>query len=191
MIKPHPAAVARTTPEARRGRSLAERLAMLAPGLTRRIAARVVRMRPSRGRRALIAWAYRRTYAAYNRRDWEFNTLLIDPDSYELHPGDMARITPDAEPVYRGVEGYLEATALWMTGWGMAAVRYEDFVEVEPGRTLVALIRFVGEGAGSGMRLDQPVADIHALRDGMLVRQTYYWDRNKGLEAAGLQPSRS
>ena len=187
----HPGAVALTTPAARRERAIVERLAVRFPDFTRLAAAVVMRLPRFRGRDALIAYAYRRTYAAYNRRDWEFNTLLLDPDSYELRPGDVTRITPDAEPSYRGLEGYLEGMSVLARGWSNPQVRFDGFFEVEHGAKLVSLIRFVGADTGSGIPFDQPVADLQALRRGLIVSQSYYWDRSEGLRAAGIDRARS
>jgi hypothetical protein len=185
----HPDAVAHTAAAGRRGRAAVERLAIRFPSLARRFAAWAFRLRRSRLRRALLVYFYRRAYAAYNRQDWELNTLLHEPDSFQLNPGDLPRIMPDAEPSYTGIEGYLRAQLRWVEVWRAPKVQFEDLVEAEPG-TYVALIRFVGEGAGSGMRLDQPLADVHRIRAGRVVSQTMYWDRAAGLRATGLDPSR-
>jgi hypothetical protein len=127
----HPKAVAMTTPDARRGRPLAESLAMRFPGLVRRLGELVLMRRGVPGRDALIRWAYRTAYAAYNRRDWESNTLLIYADDYVLRAGGMRRLMPDAE--------------------------------------------------------DEAGADVHRFRRGRLVRQTFYFDRDAGLESVGLR----
>jgi hypothetical protein len=183
---PHPKAVAMTTPEARRGRSPVESLAMRFPGLIRRLAELVLMRRGVPGRDALIRWAYRTAYAAYNRRDWESNTLLIYADDYVLRAGGMRRLMPDAEDEYHGVEGYLEATSQWAGAWDGMRVEFDDLIEVEPGLN-VSLIRFSGLARGSDFKFDQAGADVHRFRRGRLVSQTFYFDRDAGLESVGLR----
>jgi hypothetical protein len=182
---PHPEAVARTTDEARRGRSIAERLAMRLPGRIHRVA-RVVLDRPGLpGRGSLIRYAYRRTYAAYNRGDWELNTLMLDRRDYVIRFGGTSRFMPDAHDEYRGIDGYLEVVTQWASAWREPRLFYEDHVEVERG-LMLSMYRFAG--SARGMNLDQAGADVQRFRDGWLVSQTFYWNRDEAFESLGLRP---
>lgn len=163
-----------------------DRLAVRFPSLMRH-AFRVVLGWPSLlGRDALIGYTYRRAYAAFNRRDWELNTLLHDRRDYVLRAGGMRLLNPDAKEEYRGIDDYIEANLQFESGWRELKVRFDGYVEAEPG-VLVALIAFVAVADQSGIHLDQSGADIHRFRDGYLVSQTFYWDRAAGLRSVGIQ----
>jgi ketosteroid isomerase-like protein len=162
---------------------------MLLPSLMRSAVRFVLGHEGFPGRDALIRYAYRRSYAAYGRGDWEFNTLLLHPDDYVIRFWEAGRFMPDANEEYRGLEGYLEAALEWMSAWREPRLLYENHFEVESG-LLVSMWRFEGVAQGSGIRLDQAGADVLRLRDGYVVSQTFYWDRAKALESVGLEPGR-
>jgi ketosteroid isomerase-like protein len=54
------------------------------------------------------------------------------------------------------------------------------------GEGVVAFVRAVGRGRGSGVEVDFRSAWLMTLRDGRVVRARLYRDRTKALEAAGL-----
>jgi ketosteroid isomerase-like protein len=65
--------------------------------------------------------------------------------------------------------------------------RMEPDEVVGAGDRVVAIGRWVGRGAGSGVMIEQPVADVFTLQDGRVVRtEIGFTDRAEALEAAGL-----
>jgi ketosteroid isomerase-like protein len=54
------------------------------------------------------------------------------------------------------------------------------------GEKVVWLYRIVGRGKGSGVPVDQPVAIVWTLRDGLIWRGQAFLDRREALVAAGL-----
>ena len=64
----------------------------------------------------------------------------------------------------------------------------EDDRFVDGGGERVAwLYRIVGQGKGSGVPVDQPVAIIWTLRDGLIWRGQAFLDHREALEAVGLK----
>ncbi len=96
-------------------------------------------------------------------------------------------IYPDAERVYRGLEG-------WRRWWRLADEVWEDFTfEVERlldgDRHVLALVRAVGRARQSGTTVSVPVAHVWSFRSGRLTRLEVFLDRARGFEAAGVLPS--
>jgi ketosteroid isomerase-like protein len=57
---------------------------------------------------------------------------------------------------------------------------------VDAGDRVVAIGRWVGKGRGSGVEVNQPIADVFTLHGGRVVRcEIGYSDRAKALEVAG------
>ena len=93
-------------------------------------------------------------------------------------------VIPDASE-YRGHDGFFEWLARWNESW--EDWRLQD-IEILPGSDnhVVALLRMVAEGKGSGIRVDRPDAVLYTLRDGKIVRMGYYNDQGRALQAGGL-----
>ena len=62
-------------------------------------------------------------------------------------------------------------------------VELDDVMILDDGR-VAAFVRFVIR-AGRGT-FDQQFLDVHEFRDGALVRQTVWWDREEGLRELKL-----
>jgi ketosteroid isomerase-like protein len=101
-------------------------------------------------------------------------------------------LTDDAEwdwlfgpETWQGREQLLGAVADWLetvTGW---RVELEEVIDGTEGR-VVAIIRVVARGKGSGAPILQPVFSVVTVRDGKITRIDDYTEREKGLAAAGL-----
>lgn len=125
------------------------------------------------------------SYEAFNQRDWELNTLLLDPDGYVFHAADLREALPDAREQYQGVAGYLEAMHLFLESWSELEVGLADLLAIEPGR-VVTLMRFEGRGRRSGLRFEQLALGEHVFRDGLCVNQSYWWDSQRAARELGL-----
>jgi ketosteroid isomerase-like protein len=93
-------------------------------------------------------------------------------------------VIPDASD-YRGHDGFFRWLARWNESW--EDWRLEE-IEILLGSDnhVVALLRMVAEGKGSGIQIDRPDAVVYTLRDSKIVRMGYYNDQAKALAAAGL-----
>jgi ketosteroid isomerase-like protein len=66
-------------------------------------------------------------------------------------------------------------------------VRVEAAEFIDAGDKVVVIGRARATARGSGMQLDSPVALVWTLREGLIVRNQVFTDRNDALEAAGLK----
>lgn len=186
----HPTAVARTSEQARTARNLVDRAAAVFPWIQRVGITVTVRL-PSRIRTFLYRDAHRRVLTWFNRRDWELNTLAMDPDRLTVMSGDPQRWPlPGPRDVYRGVEEFLELQDAWMEVWGDLRLALDDVVDAGHGRVVV-LFRQSGTAAASGVALEEAMAMINEFAGGRLVRQTYWRDQRAALRSAGLDEPRA
>jgi ketosteroid isomerase-like protein len=119
---------------------------------------------------------------AFNRRDWNRLTELIDPD-VELH-GTIGGLEEDL--VVRGLDGIrlrfeIEDNEIWDEH------RFEPQEFIDAGDQVVVLQREYQRGKSSGVELGIDTASILHLRDGRIVRMQGYMDRAAALEVAGLR----
>jgi ketosteroid isomerase-like protein len=181
----HPAAVARTSQQARSARNLVDRIATLFPWILRVGISVTVRL-PTRIRTFMYRDAHRRVFRWFNRRDWELNTLAMDPDRFTVTSGDPQRWQlPGPRGTYRGVGEFLELQDAWMEVWGDLRLALDDVVDAGHSRVVV-LFRQSGTAAASGMALEEPIAMINEFAGGWLVRQTYWRDQEAALRSVGL-----
>ena len=185
----HPAAVARTSEQARTARNLVDRAAALFPWIQRVGITGTVRL-PTRIRMFMYRDAHRRVLTWFNRRDWELTTLAMDPDRFTVTSGDPQRWPlPGPRDTYRGVDGFIELQDAWMEVWGDLRLALDDVVDAGHGRVVV-LFRQWGTAAASGVALEEPLAMINEFEGGWLVRQTYWRDQAAALRSAGLDEPR-
>ena len=103
-------------------------------------------------------------------------------DDYEFCAAGTARL-PGMPDTWRGRDGYLAAHATLLEVVDIERVELDDVIVLDDDR-VVALVRFVIR-AGAGT-FDQQFLDLHEFRDGLLVSQTVWWDREEGLRELGL-----
>jgi ketosteroid isomerase-like protein len=63
---------------------------------------------------------------------------------------------------------------------------HDRFVDAG-GEQVLWLYRIVGQGKGSGVPVDQPIAIVYTLRDGLIWRGQVFLDQRSALEAVGLE----
>jgi ketosteroid isomerase-like protein len=169
----------------RRSRNLQERLMVRFPSLYRRLAALVFgRLGPrSRLRRALLRRAFLSGWTSFDRRDFELNFLYFAPDAEFEFPSEMQ--TLGLVGSFRGHEGRMEALSKIFEVWGS---------ELEPAYTLDLGDRVLNlgfwrtQGRASGVPLEQELAQLVTLRDGLITRDQNFFSWAEGLRAAGLEP---
>jgi ketosteroid isomerase-like protein len=185
----HPAAVARTSEQARAARNLVDRAAAMFPWILRVGITCTVRL-PKRIRWFLYRDAHRRVFRWFNRRDWELNTLAMDLDRFTVTSGDPQRWRlPGPRDAYRGVDGFLELQDAWMEVWSGLHLALDDVVDAGDSRVVV-LFRQAGTAAASGVALEEPIAMVNEFAGGRLVRQTYWRDQDAALHSVGLAERR-
>ena len=91
---------------------------------------------------------------------------------------------PDPE-TYHGHDGVRRWFNEAYSPWAAVHVEAEDIVQSGP--WTVALLHVSLRGEKSGVELELPVAIFHRFRDGKIVRDRIYLDRDEGLKAFGLE----
>lgn len=165
-------------------RTADEQLRARLPALSRLSNSAFVHLPPrSRLRRAALARAVLRAYAAANRRDFELVLTGLDPENYEYHPSPDL-LPPDLERVFHGPEGYLKLWRYWTEAF--EDIRWDPEEVLDFGDRFLVTTRQRGTGMGSGIAVSEPVFQLFTLRGGMVLRQEDFRDRSKALEAAGV-----
>jgi ketosteroid isomerase-like protein len=105
-----------------------------------------------------------------------------------IHPEiEFARFgseAPDFTGEWRGIEGLRQATVEYLNVW--EDYRFEVERMDDLGDRVLVLEKQTARGRRSGAVISQDVGAILTLRDGLIVRWEYYWERADALEAAGV-----
>jgi hypothetical protein len=167
-------------------RKFDERLAVAAPWLVRLVAAIVQRLPPrSRLRRRFLARTIRQQYEAFRARDFEVVLSIHDPGVEVLMPREFGTVTgADLEEIYRGHDGLRRLWDQWLEPWEVFHFEPERLFDL--GDEFLVLLTMVGRGRASDIEIRQPIAQLYALRNGLVARQTNFWEWDQGLAAAGL-----
>jgi ketosteroid isomerase-like protein len=122
----------------------------------------------------------RRLIEAWNRNEPDTAIDILDPGV--VLDATRRLVNPK---IYTGIRGMRRMLADTHEVW--EEFRMEPDEVVGAGDRVVAIGRWVGRGAGSGVMVEQPVADVFTLQDGRVVRtEIGFTDRAEALEAAGL-----
>ena len=119
-------------------------------------------------------------FSALEQGDFESFFSVLDDDvewvnpPYAVEPG-----TRRGTAEFRGALDRMRAT------WG--DIRLEVDEVVEAGDTAVVVVgRWTGEGAGSGVKLENTFSSLLTLRNGKVVRYEWFREKAEALEAAGV-----
>jgi uncharacterized protein len=125
----------------------------------------------------------RSAYEAWNRGDLEAAAELLSPDIEWRLPANL----PDPE-TWRGSEEVREGLARFLGSWEDLQVDVQELIDA--GERVVALVRFRGRAALTGLALEGAAVDaqIWTLRDGKAVRVEMYGGTEEALEAVGRRP---
>jgi hypothetical protein len=118
----------------------------------------------------------REAYEALNRGDIPSTVAVLDDDA-EWHEHSEL---PEADR-YRGrnaIQSFLES---FLESWDEFRQEIEDLIAGD-GKVLI-LLHMVGQGKGSGIRVEARYAHLWTMREGRGVRIDTYTDRNEALEA--------
>ena len=86
---------------------------------------------------------------------------------------------------FRGHEGRVEGMNKLFEVWGS---ELEPLYVLDLGDRLLNLGLWHIRGRASGVPLDEELAQLVTLRDGLVIRDQNFWSWEEGLRAAGLEP---
>lgn len=135
---------------------------------------------PLEQQREALMPAYLAAYDAYGV-NWELNTAAM-ADEHVFLAGGSSRL-PGLPRRTVGAAGYLDAQCQLREALDVARIELDEVIPLGSSR-VVAMTRFV-ISAGGG-EVEQQCMELHEFRDGELVRQTYWFDRDEGRAAIGL-----
>ena len=124
----------------------------------------------------------RRNFELWGRGEDDELARRIAPDVAWHHNVGMG--TP-LEGIYRGRGQVLELFNAIRDSFGVAQFELEELRELSSTEVL-ALGRLQLEGRGSGAAVATPFGAVMEIVDGIVVRQRFWTDQSKALEAAGL-----
>jgi ketosteroid isomerase-like protein len=124
----------------------------------------------------------RRMLRAFNDGDVEAIVAECDP-AVEWEEQSI----PGVEPLYRGHEGVRRwwAATFLQGDLGSVEGRLEGLKEADD--TVIASLRFEGEGTSSGARVQMHVHLVLTFRDGKLVRRQVFQSLAEAFEVVGLR----
>jgi ketosteroid isomerase-like protein len=124
--------------------------------------------------------AVRKSYEAFNRRDYESLFEFYDSDIvWEQAEGFV-------EPgTHRGHEGVRHVFASIFESFDEFRVEVQRLVDIDNDRVL-ALVRVAASGRGSGLEVNDEGGHIWTLRDGKGVKVKMFTDPAAALAAAGV-----
>jgi ketosteroid isomerase-like protein len=92
---------------------------------------------------------------------------------------------PDVAGEWHGTEGLRQATTEYLNVWDDYRFEVEEMIDL--GDRVLVLERHTARGKLSGANISQDVGTLLTLRDGLIVRWEYYWERAEALEVAGIK----
>ena len=107
---------------------------------------------------------------------------FVHPDIEFVRIGSEA---PDFAGEWHGLEGLRQATVDYLNVWEDYQFEVERMIDL--GDRILILEKQTARGRRSGAVISQDVGALLTLRDGLIVRWEYYWERADALEAAGVQ----
>jgi len=125
------------------------------------------------------------------RRNWELWSQGADDEIARTLAPDVEwhhniGLGTPLEGIYRGREEVLELSMTIRDSFGVARVEIEDVRDVSPTEVLTLGTLHL-EGRGSGAAVMTPFGAVTDVLDGLAVRQRFWTDQSKALEAAGLR----
>ena len=91
---------------------------------------------------------------------------------------------PDFAGEWHGIDGLRQATAEYLNVWEDYRFEVEEMIDL--GDRVLVLERQTARGKRSGAIISQDVGTLLTLRDGLIERWEYYWERPEALAAAGI-----
>ncbi len=119
----------------------------------------------------------RQLFDDFNRGDFEAALAKIDEDVEWGDPPDM----PDTGGTYRGHAAMIDGFRRFMGAWEELRVDLDELIE--EGDRVVALTHQVGRSRGTGIEVDQHIAQVYEFSDGKVTRVRQFRTREEALAA--------
>jgi ketosteroid isomerase-like protein len=119
-------------------------------------------------------------FEAFNRTG-EITVDHLAPD-FELH---QASSIVDTAGVFHGPDAFRDVLSELRGAFEELSFEAEEFFEA-PNGDIVVFIHARGRGRGSGVEIDNHIAQVWTYRDDKAIRMVAYEERADALEAAGL-----
>jgi ketosteroid isomerase-like protein len=111
--------------------------------------------------------------------------LIRRMNARDLYPTDLCHDDvewrwPPSTPgtaIFRGHDGVTEGLTAWLESWQELDMDTEELLE--DGDWVLVILRYHARGAGSGVLLEQPVAHLHQLENGLVRRWWMFGDAEK------------
>jgi hypothetical protein len=170
-------------------RTIEERIGVRWPSMARRMTGWVLRLPPgSRVRRALLQRMARIAFLSWHRGDFALVPSLDDPE-VETQIMQGTRVAVGLDEVYYGPEGHCRSMEVWNEAWRVWDAEIDEVIE--QGRDQVLIVaRVYGEGAASGIRLDEWGAVRYTFREGLILRVDAAFDPDRGRALDALGPTK-
>ena len=126
----------------------------------------------------------RRFIDAWSAHDRAAMAGLLHPDAV-FH----SAVTNVVGETFHGRDQIIGVFDRWEQVWSEIRREVDEFIDVDDSR-VVTLHKVIATGRSSGIDVVRELGGVIEIRDGLVVSQWIYLDRNKALEAAGL-PRRS
>ena len=122
----------------------------------------------------------RRSYETWNSGDLDAFVEFLSPD-LEIDLSERV-FNPGS---YQGIDGFRRWAQELSEVWEEWTMHPEQVVAA--GEQVLVVVRARGRGRGSGVEIDQLGYNVLTVRDRKAVRIAFFYDREKALQAAGLQ----
>ena len=117
---------------------------------------------------------------AWNQANVEAMLALFDPECEVIFPPEV----PEPGP-FHGHTELREWAEGFLAAWESHHAEVVELIEAD--HSIVAILRLIGRGSGSGIEMDETDAHVFTFRDEKVTRWRNFSDRSEALEAAGLR----
>ena len=145
-------------------------------------------------RRAVILWRVtaeenialtHRGFEAFSRGDFDASVADMHPE-IEWHVAFRLPDLPFDKPIYRGPAEVKELWTAFSSVWAELTATVEEVIEAR-NDLVVARVRFVGTGGGSGIEVDRTLFYVADIVGGRLRRLRPFDTEAEALAAAGIE----
>ena len=104
-----------------------------------------------------------------------------------LHPDAVfhSAVTDVVGETFHGRDQIIGVFDQWEEDWSDLRWEVDEYIDVDDHR-VVTLHKVIATGRASGIETVRELGGVIDIRDGLVVRQWIYLDRNEALEAAGV-----
>ena len=123
----------------------------------------------------------RRFIGAWSAHDREAMASLLHPDAVFV-----SAITNVVGHTFEGRDEILAVFDRWDEEWSEIYWEVDEYIDVDDSH-VVTLHRVIATGRVTGIQTVRELGGVLEIRDGLVVKQWIYLDRQEALEAAGVE----